>query len=392
MKQIITFSTIILLVVVAGCGRNRQVNEIDGYITVDVTRNYPQKELFLQDFMDVEYIALETTDDFITQGVVMDVGKEIIAVRNRIEDGDIFIFDRTTGKGLRKINRKGQGPEEYILYMSQGFLLDEDNDEMFVNTPPLFSFIVYDLYGKFKRTIQYKENVFIMNAFNFDRNHILCEEIDPLELSYDGGNPFYLISKQDGSMKDVKIPINQYIPTSWVMKNEDGRVVGAAMTRNCRMTPFQNTWILTQPSSDTVFRYLPDQTMTPFIVRTPSIQSMNPAVFLFPGVLTDRYYFMQTAKKELDFSKQEGFPTTDLVYDRHEKMMYNITVYNGDYSKKTVDMAMRAVNDETFYVLLEAYELVEAYNKGLLQGRLKEIAAELDEEDNPVIMLIKHKK
>lgn len=33
-----------------------------------------------------------------------------------------------------------------------------------------------------------------------------------------------------------------------------------------------------------------------------------------------------------------------------------------------------------------------SYKKGQLKGRLKEIAATLDEESNPVIMLIKHKK
>lgn len=41
---------------------------------------------------------------------------------------------------------------------------------------------------------------------------------------------------------------------------------------------------------------------------------------------------------------------------------------------------------------LQAHELAEAYGKGVLKGKLKEIAAKLDEESNPVIMLIKHKK
>jgi hypothetical protein len=41
---------------------------------------------------------------------------------------------------------------------------------------------------------------------------------------------------------------------------------------------------------------------------------------------------------------------------------------------------------------LEAPDLVEAYGKGELKGRLKEIAAGLDEDANPVIMLIMHKK
>ena len=41
---------------------------------------------------------------------------------------------------------------------------------------------------------------------------------------------------------------------------------------------------------------------------------------------------------------------------------------------------------------LEAYQLVESYKKGeLKEGKLKEIASKLDAEDNPVIMLVKHK-
>ncbi len=40
----------------------------------------------------------------------------------------------------------------------------------------------------------------------------------------------------------------------------------------------------------------------------------------------------------------------------------------------------------------DAYTLVEAYKKDQLKGKLKEIAAQLDKESNPVIMLVKHKK
>jgi len=37
-------------------------------------------------------------------------------------------------------------------------------------------------------------------------------------------------------------------------------------------------------------------------------------------------------------------------------------------------------------------QLTEDYKKGILKGKLKEIAATLREDSNPVIMLIKHKK
>ena len=72
---------IIILILMAGCGdRNKQSTE--GFITVDVTKSYPKKELILQDIMDVEYIPLETTNDFLTQGLVLAIGKDIIIVRN----------------------------------------------------------------------------------------------------------------------------------------------------------------------------------------------------------------------------------------------------------------------------------------------------------------------
>ena len=131
MKQTKTILAVILLVVLAGCGENKQSN--NDLIIVDVSKSYPKKELILQDFMDVEYVALETTDEFLTQGLVQDVGKEYILATNRNNDGDIFIFDRKTGKGVRKINRRGQGAEEYARINE--IILDENNGEIFVKSP-----------------------------------------------------------------------------------------------------------------------------------------------------------------------------------------------------------------------------------------------------------------
>jgi hypothetical protein len=82
------------------------------------------------------------------------------------------------------------------------------------------------------------------------------------------------------------------------------------------------------------------------------------------------------------------------MYDRQEKAIFRYTVYNDDYSNKRQAFMNRGpVNGEIATLQnLTAYHLVEAYRQGQLKGRLKEIAATLDEEDNPVIMLVKHKK
>jgi hypothetical protein len=71
MKKTITILTMTLLVAAGWSGCKSSDNQPDTIITVDVTKSYsPKKELILQDFMDVEYVALETTDEFVNQGFV----------------------------------------------------------------------------------------------------------------------------------------------------------------------------------------------------------------------------------------------------------------------------------------------------------------------------------
>ena len=62
----------VVLSVLAGIGIvGCQQSEIsESLVTIDVKADYPEKELTLQDFMEVEYIPLETNDEFITQGSV----------------------------------------------------------------------------------------------------------------------------------------------------------------------------------------------------------------------------------------------------------------------------------------------------------------------------------
>ena len=169
MKRTKAITVIVLSLVMAGCvGGSKQ--SMPDHITVDVTANYQQKEMILQDFMDVEYIQLESADDFITQGVVKAVGKDILLVTNRIMDGDIFIFSRT-GKALRKINRLGRSGEEYSQITE--IVLDEDNNEMFIVDYPARKVVVYDLYGDFKRSFRFTDTCHYIQTFNFDSNRLI---------------------------------------------------------------------------------------------------------------------------------------------------------------------------------------------------------------------------
>ena len=121
---------------------------------------------------------------------------------------------------------------------------------------------------------------------------------------------------------------------------------------------------------------------------------MNPEEGLIIRLFSDRYYFMESIKNIYDWNTQEGFPSKYFVYDTKEQSFSGYTIYNGDFTtKKEIYMSMiKPISHEiTSWNSLEAYQLVESYNKGELKGKLKEIASELDEDSNPVIMLIKQK-
>ena len=390
MKNSSAFVFILLLsflLLTTGCGENKQPT--DDFITVDVTKNYPKKELILQDFMDVEYIPLETNDEFVCQGGIQAVGKNHIIVINHNGDGNIYIFDRE-GKALRKINRKGQGGEEYTDILR--IVLDEDKDEMFVNDMYAKRILVYDLEGNFKRKLPHKDDFLFFEMYNFDSDNLICRDAqnENNSLVFYPGQSFIIISKQDGSIiKEIQIPFEKKETIVMRTKDEASGMTYAYMPSTVHpIVPYFDNYVLVEISADTIYSYSQDKTMKPFIVRTPSVQSLEPKLFLFLSILTDRYYFMETVTKE------KGFPATDLVYDKQKKALFRYTVRNGDYSNnEEVFMKSIPLNSEIpSRMMLEAFQLVHAYKRGALKGRLKEIAATLDEESNPVIMLMKHKK
>ena len=194
-------------------------------------------------------------------------------------------------------------------------------------------------------------------------------------------------------MTDIKVPYQERKSIALVRVNEDGSMQGAFPENSDFIDPFQDGWLLTEPSADTIYYYKPDCSLKPFIVRTPSVQTLSPEVFLFPGVLTDDYYFMQSVTKEYDFDKNEGMPSTPLVYDVAEQKIYKYTVHNADYEDREENLSKQNVNNKiAFYQALPADELIEAQEDGKLKGKLSDIAAHLDIEDNPVVMIVKPKK
>lgn len=201
MKRISLYLFCLLTLVFFGCHESEKEND---FITIDVTKKFPQKDLYLQDFGDIEYIPLETNDKFLCGGLVMACGNKYLVVRNRNSDGNIYVFDRK-GKGISTFNRKGNSGEEY-LYLGN-VLLDEEKEEIFVNN--VKNVLVYDLYGNYLRSFPYKKDVNYHQPTNYDKGHIICwdgsGESNPKAVE---SPSFYIFSKSDGSIvKEINVPL-----------------------------------------------------------------------------------------------------------------------------------------------------------------------------------------
>ena len=354
-------------------------------VTINVESDYPEKELILQDFVDVEYVPLETNDEFINKGWVKAVGKNLLAIVNGGTDGDIFLHDRTTGKGIRKINRKGQGGEEYTQITQ--IVLDEEQNEMFIVDYPGQKIKVYNLEGKYLRDFSFDENSYYTFVYSYDKQHLIVykEYYDQPEKSCHA-----LISKQDGkTVRAIILPYKELENIRYTgMHEKYGEIV--AVPAHYLTIPAKKEWYLASVSSDTISRLLPDGNKQPYMVRTPSIHNMNPEVFLFPKMMTEQYDFLVTIKKKM--KDNFSFPSVDLIYDKKDKSIYTYVIRNADFEGSNVALWESSLNPEiASYRTLHAHELVEAYEKGKLKGKLKEIASTLDEEDNGVVMLLKRK-
>lgn len=370
---------------IIGCIENQDKQMI---ISIDIKSDYPERFLTLQDIAEVEYVVLETTDEFVTHGAVQAVGKNILLVKNWGNNGDFFLFDRKTGKGIRKINRLGQGAEEYTQLTA--LLLDERSKEIFVKDNPAKKILVYDYQGNFKRKFAFHDEGYYIEMFDYDKEHLLCYNGYLPDIENDMST-YILVSKRDGAIvREIKLPY-EYLETPVIIEGEATVTPGF-----CLATPFNGDWILTRASSDTLYHYSNEGNLHPMLIRTPSIHGMDTPVFLFPYLFTSRYYFLQLMEKSMDFKTFKGFPTTDLVYDTQEKAVYTYKMYNQDFTdNRSFSLSLHPNTSLDSGILafkvLQSDDLINALNDGKLQGPLKEIASILDEESNPVIMLIKRK-
>ena len=396
-SKLCLFMIVVFITTFSSC---KQSN--DNLPCIDVRKSYPEKEMLLTDIADVTYLCLKSDDDdFLFRGYINHVTKNTIVIHD-ISSGNILFFSKD-GIPKSRFNHKGNGPEDYLN--AQTIIYDEAADDVFIQSSSSV-LQVYSSTGDYKRKIvlpietmmnpivSFDDQSFVLYdasiQFVPDRKREITEDTDFPAQYY--SFPFVRISKIDGKVLDyMELPSNSIVLKDDRVFQEMGGIPG----HTSRVIKCVDGVFLCNPETDTVFLYGQDKSLTPIICKTPLVSVLEPMVYLNNCIdKGGRYQFMEVFTVRWE---EESFPFPAKYYMRDKKTgeIFRQKIILPDFTGKEIFISPRQSGrhyEHGVYYELELIELKQAYRENRLSGKLKELVAALNEdEDNNVFMLVNFK-
>lgn len=384
------FFLVCMILLVGSQGMQSQSGSLP---VVDLSKNYPLEKLRLQDMASVEYVPLETTDDILLSGnaALSAVGDKYILVHEG-QLGDIYLFDRHTGKLKSHFNHKGGSGMEYT-WIKNGTILDEKAEEIYVCS----QFIqVYSLEGKYKRTLKIDCFGHDMSILNYDDQSLLIYDdivIEPGREKETTHTPYRFISKKDGSpMGTLDIYFPQRVPIA--IAQQEGnmwRPYKFSYPSNAR---FGDDLMLMNVSSDTLYKLSPQKRLTPIFTRKPSVYASEPRNIWMPLLTTDKFMLFGTLL--LDFNSGGG-KIPKFMYDFKTGQVKKISIMDHELNygirgpREWDSGSGTAIAKNMSAEFISAPAMLEAYQKKRLKGNGNEVAKNLLEDDNQVVRILTFK-
>ena len=360
---------------------NKKEKWYDGEIPIifDADNDYPITNIKLSELADVEYIALETSNQSLLRLIGTCKGNEYYLTDDYIyleeEQEDIYTFTRQ-GKFVSKFNRRGGGPEEYRYIGS--FAVDPKHNEIFIQDP--FSgndrigksgkTYVYDMSGNYKRHFPNRASEIVLLNDSLILNHF----------QYNPGGPRYsVVRKSDGSeVKKLPIRFPTKLPHDSYGRLQYGKLI----------TSPQGAF-MSHLGNDTIFEI----TRNDLKVRPRIIDKTHyPTTFAqaHPTLETSRYliFYILRCHNYKPHVEQHFY-----IYDKKECQIYKMKDYK----------------DNTYWVLLDDYPHVTNWEKtqniniairtrqiwAVLESEgkhgdknINDLAKSLSEDDNPILQIM----
>lgn len=361
-------------------------------------------------FSDIEYIALETNDDVLVSSNPLVLVTDSFIFVSDIEQ-PLYMFDRFTGKFIRKIGHIGTDPEGYAKD-SWGYItfnvddkskricfLGWDNDLM-----------IYDFQGNYrsKVKIENRERYSLASSyFLMDSAHIYGYE----KLHIQNNMPsLYSVDVNSGKIKDIhelyaeQIPIDEIVNSSMVLGNY------VAYGGHFYMMDFQgnktfsytvgapslwniNEKIRIKPDyNDTIYTILNDTLESSYVLNLGSkswpyserISARDFAkeyIFVHYIFETEDYIYIHFCTDLYSDTFSGSKETYIAFYDKEKKRTY---VIEGDTfldEKNNQEFRIRGLSsDGYFYTLVSSDRVSESIRKSL----------NIDEDNNPIVGFLRN--
>lgn len=390
------FFSLITLFLLAACGTREK--EISGPVLFDATRDYPEKQLLLDEVADITYVPLSSeTDSALFRGTLAHVSERTITIHD-FPRGIFYLFDRS-GRYLSSFNHKGQGPEDYNFLVTA--FVDEASGELFAVEKNWIQ--VYDKQGDYRRTLRLPDGAWVLEAADGgDETILLVDNQERASILYAGmvdenaeayEQPFVRISKADGGLVSyITLPKNFLVDLS-----ADFQTAGISLKvfgPNHRLVSHRDGFLLTNQETDTIFLYAHDQ-LKPMMIHTPPISEQGEKSYLNGYVEAGDYLFFEKVIVKAVENRRPPVPSVYYLYDKRDGQFYEQAVSMRDFEGKRIDLTPQIIRPSRDArlgcLLLTVDELQTANADGKLSGELKRIVDEMPEDSNDLLMLMRFK-
>lgn len=377
----------------ASAEQTQETKKEQGLATLDVTKDYPEKKIVLQDLADVKYIPLETKKNALltnSAGCLGYVSDSLIVARTSDKEIVLFNGDGSVRSSFRHV---GQGSKEYQSII--GIVVDPQAQEIFIVDYLLkHRMQVYSFTGQYKRTLPIPFKMILDGLQDFSADCLLACDLDVNQGISNRAKPYMLLSKKTGEIvKELDIHFTKRLSRSISKPLGENQTISAALGYD-PIVRCEDSYVIGDLSADTVYTYSPQGILSPMLVRTPPVLSMETPKVLLPDYRAGSYFFFYLVDFEFDFETRTGFPDKYMVYDYAAGKPYVCKLVNRDCEEQEIQLGDGGVTNKawnTACYTIPSSMLIEQLEAGKVHGPLKEIAATRVEDDNPVLVIVRFK-
>lgn len=377
----------------ASTEQTQKAKKEQGLVTLDVTKDYPEKKIVLQDLADVKYIPLETKKNALlpnSAGCLGYVSDSLIVART--SDNEIVLFNGD-GSVRSSFRHVGQGSKEYQYII--GMAVDPKAQEIFIVDYLLkYRMQVYSFTGQYKRTLPIPYKMILNSLQDFSADCLLACDMDVNQGISNRAKPYMLLSKKTGEIvKELDIHFTKRMSNRMSKPFGENQTISAALGYD-PIVRCEDSYVIGDLSADTIYTYTPQGVLSPMLVRTPPVLSMETPKVLLPDYRAGSYFFFYLVDFEFDFETRTGFPDKYMVYDYAAGKTYVCKLVNRDCEEQEIQLGDGGVTNKawnTACYTIPSSMLIEQSEAGKVHGLLKEIAVGRTDDDNPVLVIVRFK-